>query len=543
MSAGSAPSTAELARQALAHPDSVWVGWGAGDFLRALWPLDPLPLAWVADGDPDLHGARAAGVPVRPPEALRGEDPGCTWVVVYSGAHDPIRLQVARLGPYRVVPAEALLDGPPVGPPAAPELAADPLAVSVRRRHAPEVLRLRPGDRFAIAGAGPRARALAAWCAERERTPVAFLDDGAGAGECDGIAVWPLAEGVARLDPEKVLVADEGDDPALRERVRALLQQARERRKQSALDAWRRHCRALEAERLPRRAWAVRWAEGRHRLYETTGPFPCPTEDEERLRALRDRHRGERLFVIGNGPSLNRLPLEKLEGEWSFGFNRIHLLYDRVSWRCDFYTANDWRVAPDIAEEIDALRDTTVFVPQRFRGMLREGPHVVPYWCRAGLPDGRLPVEERFAFDPTRGVCMGATVAVIGIQLAFWMGFDPIVLIGFDLDYRIPKSVRREGLGRYGRTEARNLESTEDDDSAHFDPRYFGRGARWHEPSIRGMHSGFRNCLDAAESRGRRIWNATAGGRLEVFPRVAFADLFPRPGRSPRAATAAAPPR
>ena len=37
---------------------------------------------------------------------------------------------------------------------------------------------------------------------------------------------------------------------------------------------------------------------------------------------LSDFHKGERCFIIGNGPSLRETELTKLKGEFTFGLNR-----------------------------------------------------------------------------------------------------------------------------------------------------------------------------------------------------------------------------
>ncbi len=37
-------------------------------------------------------------------------------------------------------------------------------------------------------------------------------------------------------------------------------------------------------------------------------------------------HHGQRCFIIGNGPSLQRTDLTKLKDEFTFGMNRIYLV-------------------------------------------------------------------------------------------------------------------------------------------------------------------------------------------------------------------------
>ena len=112
------------------------------------------------------------------------------------------------------------------------------------------------------------------------------------------------------------------------------------------------HLPAWSRVEAPRIEWKIRllllraagpdnynnqWGEMRETFYEKYGPRPCPRRDVRRLRSLHNIHRGKRIFIIGNGPSLNRTPLEKLEGEFTFGVNRIYMLFDRIKWRPTFY--------------------------------------------------------------------------------------------------------------------------------------------------------------------------------------------------------------
>ncbi len=264
------------------------------------------------------------------------------------------------------------------------------------------------------------------------------------------------------------------------------------------------------------------WGELRLRHYRRWGPFPCPPGEVERLASLKDKYKGERIFIIGNGPSINRTPLEKLNGEYTFGLNRIYLLYDRIDWRPTFWTVTDWRVGPDNAEEINRLGDgTTFFFPQRFDGLLRHGPDVYWYWMRLNTPPGGKYV---FSTDPTRGLYMGHTVGVTAIELAFFMGFDPIYLIGTDCSYKVLDTVAQSGNPEH--RGSLTLVSSQDDDPNHFDSRYFGKGRVWSDPDVAGMMAGFAECGRGIRAQGRRIYNATVGGQLEVLERTPFDSLF-----------------
>ena len=94
---------------------------------------------------------------------------------------------------------------------------------------------------------------------------------------------------------------------------------------------------------------------------------PAVRRLRRRLEPLRGRYAGKRCFVMGNGPSLNQMDLERFRSDYVWGANRCHLLYDRITWRHAFYVAVDRRVVPDIADEInqlvEAMPGTCFFLP------------------------------------------------------------------------------------------------------------------------------------------------------------------------------------
>tara|TARA_Y100000588_G_scaffold47290_1_gene44620 strand:- start:1280 stop:3265 length:1986 start_codon:yes stop_codon:yes gene_type:complete len=264
-----------------------------------------------------------------------------------------------------------------------------------------------------------------------------------------------------------------------------------------------------------------KWAEERELFYSVHKFIKSPSYDLEALAALKDKYKGERIFVIGNGPSLNKMPLELLKNEYTFCTNRFYLMYPRISWRPSFYTVVDWRVAADVTDEICDLEGSTKFYPERFRGLLPDDEDVLWYYhCQS---KGK---EAAFSFDAKRGIRGAGSVTGSAIQLAFHMGFEPIYLIGCDANYSVPKTVKDFGGDRFGNGIGFKLQSTEDDDPNHFDSRYFGKGRKWHDPNVKRMIAGYEQCKSGVESVGRQIFNATLGGSLEVFDRVDFLSLF-----------------
>ena len=55
------------------------------------------------------------------------------------------------------------------------------------------------------------------------------------------------------------------------------------------------------------------------------------------MQDFKNKFDGERVFMIGNGPSLNHTPLEDLNDEYTIAMNKINRIYDKTSWRPSIY--------------------------------------------------------------------------------------------------------------------------------------------------------------------------------------------------------------
>ena len=281
-------------------------------------------------------------------------------------------------------------------------------------------------------------------------------------------------------------------------------------------------------------------------------PMPIGTafagDDISRFKGI---HKGGRCYIMGNGPSLNRMDLSRLAGETVFACNAAFLLFDRITWRPQYYACVDSRVLPDRAAEIGAMLSETPGMQGFFPAFLQE--HSGAKFRRATrviLPPGpnRNFFNERpnstddlprsmFSHDANEVVIQPYTVAITMLQLAAYMGFSELVLIGCDTTYVVPATVRRGESDDPGGVA---LTSEQDDDPNHFDPRYFGKDRKWHDPQPEMMIRHYQYAKEALDAIGVKVWNATVGGQLEVFPRRPFESLT-RQCASHVAAASAAP--
>ncbi len=247
--------------------------------------------------------------------------------------------------------------------------------------------------------------------------------------------------------------------------------------------------------------------------------YPHLPADIEEMASFRDRHIGERCVIIGNGPSLNELDLSLLEGETTIGVNGI--FYADLPEPLTYYVVEDTSV---MKENLPAIREVTAghkFFPTIYREMW-EAPtdNVTFFTMNRGFYSKKSPnyCVPRFSLDASQRLYCGQSVTIINLQLAHWMGFAEVVLIGMDFSYTIPESAEREG----------DLITSTTDDVNHFHPDYFGKGKTWKDPKLERVRNNYQLAREIYEGSGRRIVNATAGGNLDVFERVDFATLFAR---------------
>lgn len=259
------------------------------------------------------------------------------------------------------------------------------------------------------------------------------------------------------------------------------------------------------------------WVTTRHKL-ASKGVFL--NANERKLSSLKNIHKGERCFIIGNGPSLNKLDLSKIKSEFSFGVNAIYLNYEKMQFHPTYYIVEDNLVAEDRAEEINNYKGPKLkFFGNYFRKTLKADEKTIFINLLRNYSDNKnFPL---FSKNCIRNFGVGGSVTYVCLQMAFYMGFKEVYMIGFDHNYKIPKSViisNKTGTGF-------DITSTEDDVN-HFSKDYFGKGYRWHDPNVERMEVGFRKADEVYKKNGRKVYNATFGGNLNVFERVDYDSLF-----------------
>lgn len=234
----------------------------------------------------------------------------------------------------------------------------------------------------------------------------------------------------------------------------------------------------------------------------------------DELKKYKNMHKGQRCFIIGTGPSLTPEDLERIKDEISFGSNRIFEIYPKTQWRPTYYMNQDFPLIRKYMDQIDRLDAKGVFLPIEFREDFRGNQRVSHFVLRHR---DFYPMAADFSRNVHRYLGQGFTVTYGAIQMAHYMGFSEVYLLGIDHNYSISLNekgipVLNDGVQDYfkGSTASNkglNLPRVAESTVAYMTARKF-----------------------SDRQKNFTVYNATRGGKLEAFERVDLDEVLNQKG-------------
>ncbi len=232
----------------------------------------------------------------------------------------------------------------------------------------------------------------------------------------------------------------------------------------------------------------------------------------KKLAKLKDIHKGEKCFIIGNGPSLRPEDLTLIHKARipSFAANRIYNTFDKTDWRPAYYFSEDQHVLAEIRENIEKYIEAPRFIPIHLKWYEKLTVKDAAYFKQLF---GSNYDPDFLTDDITKGVPCRGTVAVTCAQFAIYMGFTEIYLIG--IDHNFSRMTDKDGnlivdntvKDHYG-----DVKNADEKTKGIF--------------NVDNATTSFMHLKDFADARGVKIFNATRGGKLEVYPRVDLDEFF-----------------
>lgn len=222
-----------------------------------------------------------------------------------------------------------------------------------------------------------------------------------------------------------------------------------------------------------------------------------------RLHGFRGVHAGKKAVVLCNGPSLNDVDFNLLGGVFTFGLNKINLMFDRNDFRPSCIVSVN-KLVIEQNRQFFSSTNIPLFIDSSARS-------AIPYRGNVVFLHS-TPRTNRVATDCSISIVQGYTVTAVALQLALHMGFSEVALVGCDHSFATKGPANKAIAGG-------------DTDPNHFDERYFSN-VTWQLPDLVGSEFYYSRIAQAFADRGGRLVNATEGGKLELFERQSLKEFL-----------------
>lgn len=236
------------------------------------------------------------------------------------------------------------------------------------------------------------------------------------------------------------------------------------------------------------------------------------TKYSKLLKQFKDIHKDdEACFIIGNGPSLSAEDLDTIQKHeiTTFAFNRIYYMFANTVWRPTYYISQDEKTLKNCQNEVNQMSLKYKFIP-----LFHKYYHNInidnAYYFKLSLDRNK---QTFFSEDISKYVGDSTTVACTAMQFAVYMGFKKIYLIGVDHSFSTYKNDDGEII-------------TDPSVKDYFVEDYNNDKSELYIPNIDASTRAFMVMKKYCDSHGIEVYNATRGGKLEVFPRVNFDLIF-----------------
>ncbi len=209
----------------------------------------------------------------------------------------------------------------------------------------------------------------------------------------------------------------------------------------------------------------------------------------QRANAFKDIHKGERCFIVATGPSLKYINLDLLKNEHTFGVNALCLNFPKMGFETEYFVISDYKAFAKLHKVVEKY-SLEFFV-------CCEVPESECYYSILTRRDNNYIIDYNkhiFYNDIKKGVGNGNTVVLQAIQIAAFMGFREIYLLGVDCNYNLPDN-----------------------------EKYFidhGIRNKYFKENGYAMIEDFKRIKQYEDAWKIKIYNASVGGMLDVFPRV-----------------------
>lgn len=234
-----------------------------------------------------------------------------------------------------------------------------------------------------------------------------------------------------------------------------------------------------------------------------------------KIKSLKDKYKGQRCFIVATGPSVTIKDLELLKDEYTISMNSIVNVLDKTAYRPDIYMIQDKTVYNKLdSDKFELLIPGSIYV----------GINNMGKYCHTGIKKKNIKnklwnlfyldsadiwydlvfnsdkYKPSFSDDCYDRIMDGTSIVYSCIQLAAYMGFKDIYLIGVDCNFK--GKIRH--IGEYDESEV----------------------LIYADEAQKNLIKTFKVVKGYLNERKINLYNATRGGNLEVLPRVKIEEVL-----------------
>lgn len=243
----------------------------------------------------------------------------------------------------------------------------------------------------------------------------------------------------------------------------------------------------------------------------------------KRNKIFKDKHKGKRCFIIGNGPSLKTQDMSPLAHEITFVMSAFWKHPAIEKWQPTYYCFVDplfFDHSETLKEFFQSLNlrihDATFFVPLDAAGIIRQQdllPLDKTYYAGFHHTAGKDSIQS---INLVKRLPYVMGVSQLAIMVAMYMGCSPIYLLGHDHNW-----LSHRGLEQHFYEGNAGLEKH---------PEFFPTLNHWSYKYLMECQLKLWRIYEKlsvfSHGKGIQIFNATDGGFLDLFERVSYEAMI-----------------
>jgi hypothetical protein len=238
---------------------------------------------------------------------------------------------------------------------------------------------------------------------------------------------------------------------------------------------------------------------------------------QSQISSLYNSCKGKPAVVVCNGPSLNHTPLDFICNSVSIGCNGIYKQFPRWGFSTNYLVYEDVEQFEIRAKELRSVKG-----PQKMASIynayaLSDLSDWIFFNCPRNANNSYYWDENelypQFSVDFASVVHLGSTVTYIMLQLAFFLGCDPVYIVGLDFSYGQLSELFPPGKIRIT---SDNIDVVR---RCHVNPDYYKLGDVIGVPWMAKQKLAYAKAYEVFSSHGRSLFNASFETQLDVIPR------------------------